>query len=265
MFASIVLYYHNCQEVDRTLISLLNIDNCEKIILIDNGGCNWANHLNNPKITYIKSPKNGGFGYGHNLAIEQYAKDSEFFLICNPDIYFEPTELDKLIEVAKTRQQGLFSPKICYPDGTNQYGQRLLPTPVNLFARRFVPKLVDKLDENYLLKNLQLDNPCFVPACSGCFMLFRSQALLKLGGFDDRYFMYMEDFDLSRRCAIKFGNCYIPQVTVFHEHTQGSYKNKLLLKYHIQSAIRYFNKWGWFFDKERKQLNQKTHEQFMSE
>lgn len=257
MYASIVLYHHNYNDIQKTLDSLLSCQYTKKVILVDNGGSSWASELNNDKVAYIQSPKNGGFGYGHNLAIDQYAKACEFFLICNPDVYFAGKQLDKLIEIAKNREEGLFSPKILYPNGNNQYGQRLLPTPLNLFARRFLSSYADKLDERYLLKNKTFNEPAFVPVCSGCFMLFRSSALLDLGGFDDRYFMYLEDFDLSRRCAVKFGNCFVPNVFIYHEHGQGSYHNKKLLKYHIQSAIYYFNKWGWWFDKQRDELNQK--------
>ncbi len=255
VLVSSVLYHHTQADIQATLDSLLTSEAVRKIILVDNGGCDWANQLNHPKITYLKSPKNGGFGYGHNLAMRKFAKDSEFFLICNPDIYFEPSQLDQLINIAKHREEGLFSPKICYPNGKNQYGQRLLPTPLNLFTRRFLPTLADKLDETYLLKHMHFDKPSFVPVCSGSFMLFRSKALLALKGFDDRYFMYMEDFDLSRRCAVQFSNCYVPDITVYHEHAQGSYRSSKLLKCHIQSAIKYFNKWGWLFDKGRREFN----------
>lgn len=257
---SIVLYHHSQSDIQKTLDSLLQVSSVKKIILVDNGGSQWVQSLKNHRIEYIKSPKNGGFGYGHNLAMHQYAKDSEFFLICNPDVYFKQEQLENLFNIAKNREEGLFSPKILYPDGENQYGQRLLPTPLNLFARRFLPKLADKLDESYLLKNRIFSEPAFVPVCSGCFMLFRSSALLELGGFDDRYFMYLEDFDLSRRCAERFGNCFVSSCFIYHEHGQGSYKNLKLLKYHLQSAFKYFNKWGWIFDNKRQYLNAKVDE-----
>ncbi len=258
MITSIVLYQHTQAEIQPILEKLLTTPSTQKIILVDNSGCDWANRLNHPKIHYIKSPNNGGFGYGHNQAIQAFANQSKLFLICNPDIEFDSTELEKLIQIAKYRPEALFSPKILYPDNTNQYGQRLLPTPLNLFARRFLPALADKLDTNYLLKNANFSTPTAIPALSGCFMLFKSEALLALGGFDERYFMYMEDIDLSRRCAVQFGNCYVPEVTIYHQHAQASYKNSALLKAHIKSAIQYFIKWGWVFDSERKRLNQQT-------
>ena len=259
IITSLVLYQHTLSDIQTTLDSLLRTASVDKVILVDNGGCEWANRLDDAKISYIKAERNGGFGYGHNLAMHKYAHLSDYFLICNPDIDFDPEELEKFYSVAKSSQAGLYSPKIIYPDGTDQFGQRLLPTPLNLFARRFLPQYFSKkLDDRYLLKNLVIDKPDFVPSVSGSFMLFTSRCLLALGGFDERYFMYMEDIDLSRRCAVKFGVLYVPSVYVIHEHQQASYKNKALLKAHIISAIKYFNKWGWVFDRQRGRINKKT-------
>lgn len=259
IITSLVLYKHTLADIQTTLDSLIRTYSVHKIVLVDNGGCDWANQLDAPKIVYIKADRNGGFGYGHNLAIHKYAHLSDFFLICNPDIDFDSEELKKLYEVAKSSPAGLYSPKIIYPDGTEQFGQRLLPTPLNLFARRFLPQYFSKkLDDRYLLKTVTIDKPSPIPSVSGSFMLFRSECLLALDGFDERYFMYMEDVDLSRRCAERFGVLYVPSACIIHEHQQASYKNKALLKAHIISAIKYFNKWGWVFDKQRKKINKET-------
>ena len=259
MFCSLVLYQHTLADIQTTLDSLLRTDSVDKVILVDNGGCDWASHLSHAKIVYIKAERNGGFGYGHNLAINKFAHLSDYFLICNPDIDFDSKELNKLLEVAKSSRAGLYSPKIIYPDGTDQFGQRLLPTPLNLFARRFLPDYFSKkLDDKYLLKAFIVDKPASIPNVSGSFMLFKSSCLLELDGFDERYFMYMEDIDISRRCAVKFGVLYVPSAYVIHEHQQASYKNKSLLKAHIISAIKYFNKWGWVFDRQRKKINRET-------
>lgn len=259
MFCSLVLYQHTLADIQTTLDSLLRTDSVDKVILVDNGGCDWASHLSHAKICYIKAERNGGFGYGHNLAISEFAHLSDYFLICNPDIDFDAEALEKLLRVARASSAGLYSPKIIYPDGIEQFGQRLLPTPLNLFARRFLPQYVsNKLDDRYLLKTFTIDKPAFVPSVSGSFMLFRSECLLALGGFDERYFMYMEDIDISRRCAVRFGVLYVPSAVVIHEHQQTSYKNKAMLKAHIISAIKYFNKWGWVFDKQRKKINRET-------
>lgn len=93
-------------------------------------------------------------------------------------------------------------------------------------------------------------------------MLFDSDKLLALNGFDERFFMYMEDIDISRRCAEKFGAIYYPLAKVIHKHEQGSYKNPALLKAHLKSAFDYFNKWGWVYDRGRSSLNKKCLNQF---
>ena len=259
MFVSIVIFQHKYHELKKLIDKLILSHVVERIVLVDNGGCRWADNLANPKVEYIKSPKNGGFGYGHNLAINKFAHMSDYFLICNPDIDFDNQQLERFYTIAKNSDSGLFSPKIVYPDGSNQYGQRLLPHPFNLFARRFLPRNVaQKLDNKYLLKDFLIKKPVSVSYVSGSFMLFRSECLLALGGFDERYFMYMEDIDLSRRCAARFGVLYIPDAYIIHEHQQESYKNKALLKAHVVSAIQYFNKWGWFIDKDRKRVNSET-------
>ncbi|MFX8459822.1 glycosyltransferase [Acinetobacter baumannii] len=262
VFASIVIYKHSYLDLKPTLDSLSNTPSIQKIILIDNDQSDWAQTLNNEKIVYIKSEGNFGFGYGHNLAIHQYAKASDFFLICNPDIEFEANEFEKLLNFAEKSDAGLFLPRIFKGDGVDQHGARLLPTPMNLFARRFSPALGEKLDQNYLLKKFSIDKPIFAPNLIGCFMLFASHALLDLAGFDERFFMYMEDVDLSRRCAEKYGAIYYPQAHVTHLHEQGSYKNKTLLKAHLKSAYQYFNKWGWFFDSGRQKINDQCVKQF---
>ena len=262
IFASIVIYKHSYNDLKETLDSLCACEVIEKVILIDNDESDWASQLNHPKVIYEKSAGNFGFGYGHNLAIQKYAKESDYFLICNPDIQFTQSEFQKLVDFAETRTEGLFLPKIVYPSGENQFSARLLPSPLNLFARRFSSKLAEKLDQNYLLKDLDLSKSYFVPYLSGCFMLFKSKCLLELDGFDERFFMYMEDVDLSRRCASKFGNVYYPLAKVTHLHERASHKNINLLKAHLKSAFQYFNKWGWFYDSERNILNRNCLKQF---
>lgn len=91
-------------------------------------------------------------------------------------------------------------------------------------------------------------------------MFFKKEALEAVGGFDERFFMYLEDVDLSRRVAEKFGAYYIPNVKIVHKFQKASYKNRKLLVCHVESAVKYFNKWGWFFDENRTALNKKCME-----
>ena len=89
-------------------------------------------------------------------------------------------------------------------------------------------------------------------------MFLRTEALKKVGLFDERFFLYTEDTDLTRRIHRHYRTVYFPEATIHHYHARGSYKNPWLLWCNIQSAIRYFNKWGWATDAERDQFNRRV-------
>ena len=86
-------------------------------------------------------------------------------------------------------------------------------------------------------------------------MLLRTEALLKSGLFDERFFMYPEDIDLTRRIHRDFLTLYYPSETIVHAHRQASYHSLRMLWIHATNMIRYFNKWGWLFDSERRLFN----------
>lgn len=244
------------KSIEKAINSLVVEDSVSKIFLIDNGEfCNWIKKLNNPKVETIAFAKNVGFGAGHNAVLNKYKNQTEFFLLCNPDSYFEAGELDKLYLYAKKHQLDLAVPKIVYPDGQIQYNCKLLPNPTHLFLRRFLSKKSEKHNKIYELREADFDQPFFAPFYSGCFMLLSNLAINKIGCFDTRFFLYMEDVDLSRRISSKLNTSFCPVATITHEFEKGSYKKWALLRRHIFSAVCYFNKWGWLFDEDRVQMN----------
>ena len=89
-------------------------------------------------------------------------------------------------------------------------------------------------------------------------MLLRVSALKEVCIFDERFFLYTDDIDLSRRLHEKYKTLYYPRQTIIHYYARGSYNNKKLLRVHIVSMCRYFNKWGWFIDKDRRRVNDET-------
>ena len=86
-------------------------------------------------------------------------------------------------------------------------------------------------------------------------MLFRVSALSRIGLFDERFFMYPEDIDISRRIVANFDTQFVPDATVTHLHAAESKRNFRMFLIHVWNMILYFNKWGWFIDKERQALN----------
>ncbi len=212
---------------------------------------------------YLPAGRNLGFGGGHNLAMRRAVGASKYHLVCNPDVRFGPDVLGALARFMDGAPEvGLVMPRVLYPDGREQRLCKRLPTPADLFARRFLGGLGRRWlrvgADGYELRHVDLSMPREIPSLSGCFMFLRSSVLREVGLFDPRYFMYMEDVDLCRRIGAVARTVFYPEVSVTHGYAKGSYKNRKLFGYHLASAMRYFSKWGWFFDPGRRALNKRT-------
>jgi GT2 family glycosyltransferase len=155
-------------------------------------------------------------------------------------------------------------PKIVFPNGKIQYLPKLLPTPFTLLGRKFKsPKYFhDKLVNMYELRFVDEKMTYSCPILSGCFTLFRLSAVKEIGCYDDCFFMYFEDWDLSRRMHLKYKTVYCPDFFVIHQYNSGANKSIKLFFVFIKSAIRYFYKWGWLFDVDRKKINNAVLKQF---
>ena len=266
--ASVVLFNTPRNQIELLFKSVFNSKCVETIYIIDNSPndkwrvleTEYANIANNAgtKIRYIHN-QNLGYGASHNLAMQEAIESGAVYhVVLNPDIYFEENVLSSLINfMDKNSDTAYVLPRVEYPNGELQYLCKLLPTPVDLIFRRFLPKDWGKnRDDRYCLKSSGYNKVMNPPCLSGCFMFMRLSILQENNiFFDDGYFMYCEDFDLIRRLHRVAKTLYYPEVKIVHNHARESYKNKNMLITHIKSAIRYFNKFGWFFDNERRKMN----------
>jgi GT2 family glycosyltransferase len=266
---SIVCYHNAPEQLAQVLASIVASGLLVAIYVVDNSATVALSKIAQRfGATYIHLPHNPGFGAGHNAALlEVFKTDAEFHLVLNPDIRFGANVIPSLVDYLQQYSEiGLVMPGILYPDGKPQHLCKLLPNPVDLMIRRFFPtlfKLTGRL-ASYEMHASGYDKVMDVPALSGCFMLMRTSILRKTGGFDDRFFMYMEDVDLSRRIGRVSRTVYFPFVSVIHDYGKGSYKSLKLLYYHARSAILYFNKWGWFSDAEKKRANRAAMQKIQS-
>ena len=257
---SIVLYQPKWeQEVLPLVNELLKVKNLRKIYLVDNSESKSQDPVfENPKVQYIFNGTNLGYGRAHNIALRESAYErTDFHLVMNSDIKVHAEDIDAMHDwMLCNPQVGQLMPKVVNPDGSQQYLAKRLPTPMDVFGRRFLPAAwIAKRNARYELRDLDLTRPINAPYLSGCFMLLRTKAAVEAGLFDERYFMYPEDIDLTRTIHRNYLTLYYPQWTIIHAHAQASYKNKHMLWVHIQNMCRYFCKWGWFFDKERQTFN----------
>lgn len=264
---SIVIYQTDPLQLANCITSIRRYSRDYKVIFIDNSPTNYLKQMLplDARFSYIHQPSNPGFGKSHNLAL-QYSLDykADYHLVLNADVYFGFGVLEALENFMNAHTDvGLIMPKVLYPDGSIQYLCKLIPTPADLFIRRFIPNKVlrDWSSYRFELRFTGYDEIMDVPYLSGCFMFLRVESLRLSGIFDERFFMYPEDIDLTRRINKYARTLFYPFVSVHHEYGGGSKKSIKLFAIHVLNLIKYFNKWGWILDAERHHVNKRTCDQ----
>ncbi|MFC2720022.1 MAG: glycosyltransferase [Bacteroidota bacterium] len=257
---SIVLYNNKFDEVKALVSSLRGNPTVKRIFLIDNSEIRNDDYLG-LDVTYVFNDINLGYGRGHNIALRQtlYDKMSPIHIVMNADVHLEPEIIDNIVAyMCQHTDVAMLMPKVYYPNNKIQYLCRLLPTPIDLFGRRFLPKrFMRRRVERLEMRHTDYNKIIEVPHISGCFMTIRTEVLEKSGLFDERFFLYLEDVDLTRRISKWGKTIFYPKVHIVHKHNRGSYSSFKLLMRHITSAYKYFRKWGFFSDKEREVINRK--------
>lgn len=242
--ASIVCYNESLEILKKTVNSFLKTPLKKKLFLIDNSTSNkLQRHFISDEIEYIFTGKNLGFGKAHNFILDKITTD--FHLILNPDVIFDADTIPVLIaQLSVEKQVSFVTPKVLNTDGQLQFVCRKQPTFFDLINRKllFSRKLLSKNE----YRNQNLEKMFYPEFIHGCFMLFKTADFKKLQGFDERYFLYMEDADICRNILkINKRILYFPSVQITHQHQKGSSKSVKLFLYHFSSAIKYFLKWGF--------------------
>ncbi|WP_367773639.1 glycosyltransferase [Flavobacterium sp. WC2421] len=263
----IVLYRNDFQMLERAIQSLLNSNAIDKLFLVDNSPTDDLKVLAvDSRIDYFYNPSNPGFGAAHNIAIiKSIEAGSKYHFVINPDAYFEEDIIITMVDfMNQNKDIGMMMPKVLNEDGSIQHLPKLLPSPYSILMRKLKKPsgIYNKFINQYELRSIDQDVIYNVPVLSGCFTLLNLEAIKEVGMYDDNYFMYFEDWDLSRRMNTRYKTIYFPKVSIYHGYDSGANKSSKLFKIFINSAITYFNKWGWFFDSERKRLNKKALSQF---
>jgi GT2 family glycosyltransferase len=264
---SIVLFKNESLMLAKAVSSYLNATGTGVLYLIDNSPTDVLKSFGEQdRVRYIHNPSNPGFGAAHNIAIKLALDEGyKYHFIINPDIYFTGDIITPMIQYMDTNSDvGMLMPEVLNEDGSVQYLPKLLPTPIWIFRRKLkIPRnLHTKFASKYELRDVPRKIVYNAPLLSGCFSLLRLLAIEEVGAYDDRYFMYFEDFDLSRRLHKKYKTIYFPGVSVYHSYDSGANKSFKLFRIFLNSMVVYFNKWGWCFDSERKIMNENTTSQF---
>lgn len=264
--ASYVLFHTDIDEVERAVDQVLAASCAASVILVDNSvpPLDLA-HLTDERVIVIAVGGNIGYGRANNIALNASLGKCRYNLVLNTDLRFDGSVVDGLVAFMDQHPDvGLAMPRVEYPDGTLQRLCRLLPAPMDLVGRRFFAssRWAKARNREYEFHDWSYDTEAEFPFLSGCFMFLRQATLRSVGLFDDRFFLYAEDLDLSRRINQVSRTLYLPRFTITHEYRSQSRPSFRRLRYAMVSLAKYFNKWGWFFDRERDLVNRRTVAQF---
>ena len=259
-----VLYYPEegvFKKSFSSLLSALQSGDFEKveIFLIDNSPksqehliSRWIDDLaptNTFQAQLLNGHGNHGYGHGNNLGL--FRSKCDFHLVLNPDVFLKIDSLDVAVNYLKGNGRfSALSPKILDESGKLESGVKRSPSIFTLALRMLsIPWLNRRFSHRLALYEcrdiLKREQVCSVDIISGCFMLYRTEFIKKIGGFDERYFMYFEDFDLSLRTRTISGICYHPQVEIIHLGGGAGGKGFKHIKFFISSMVKFFNTHGW--------------------
>ena len=263
---SIVAHRTPTRQLGEALACICRCPLVETVEIIDNSPDNALRCYvaglarEEPRIHY-RHTANRGYGAGHNLAMrESLAAGRDYHLVMNADVSWQGDVIAAMADFMNASPAtGLSMPRVRYPDGTLQYACRMLPTPFDVFAKRFLPAaLIRRRMRRYLMADADHSATFGVAYLLGSFLFFRVSALERCGLFDERFFMYPEDIDISRRLSECAGAVFFGGAEIVHHHQAASRRSGRMLRIHLVNMARYFNKWGWIFDRGRRRLNRRV-------
>ncbi|WP_312072916.1 glycosyltransferase [Atlantibacter sp.] len=262
---SLVVYKPLMKQLSETLqslaLSLSQVDVSYHIYVIDNTPESEFSAVNEKylstffshnDVSYIRKEQNVGFGKAHNFTV---GLKSTFHLVLNPDLTMDKDAIEKSIQyLLNNKKCGLLTPYVTWSDGKVQRLCKNYPSVFILLLRGFAPKIIRRLFKAKLNKYEMVDeindHTVFInpPMVSGCFMFFRTEVWNKCGGFDSRYFLYFEDFDLSIRVKEISQIAYVPEVKIIHHGGFAARKGIKHIILFFKSMMLFFNthQWKWF-------------------
>jgi N-acetylglucosaminyl-diphospho-decaprenol L-rhamnosyltransferase len=180
-----------------------------------------------------------GFGANHNRAFQHC--ETEWFAVLNPDLRLTDDALGLLLS-AREAGDGLIAPVILNADGTPADSARRVPTPVSL-ARRRLRRRAHGPDDDF-------------DWLAGMCLVLSSEAFRSLGGFDERYFMYCEDIDLSLKMRLAGWLLHrVAAARVVHDARRDSHRSATHLQWHVASLIRFWTSAVfWSYLRRRREL-----------
>lgn len=252
----IIVGYKSLDNIKECIESLLRQTGVAfEIVVVDNDSRDGTGqYLKQLDIKSVLLDKNRGFGAAINLGSKEAVYN--YLFILNPDTIVPQDSLKRLFRFAESEKEyGLIAPTLEYPDGRPQISARRLPGRLDFLLSRGSPLfrfgISGEKKGGYIIP--EGDDPIKVPAVSATALLIKTELFNDIGGFDERFFMYMEDIDLCRRIRDRGSAIVlIPNIKIKHSWRKSSSKRPFFAAYHHHlSVLKYFVK----YDKKRPIMN----------
>lgn len=247
--ASVVMY-GGAEETHRCLQSLAaHTKEALSLYLVDNaspnGGLKTVQAMGLPDgATVLPQAQNRGYGAGHNAVLPLLK--SRYHAVVNPDITLSMDTLGAMADYMDAHPDvAITTPRLFFPDGREQHIAKRRPALLPLVARQTGWRFLRRYEQHYLMLDEDLSGPTDVQFCSGSFFLIRTGVFRAIGGFDERYFMYVEDADITQK-ALRHGRAvFLPDAWVTHAWHRAAHRNPRQFAWQLRSMLRYFGKWGF--------------------
>lgn len=250
-----VAYHPSMAEIEklRACLSELSPEIGYAVVVNDHKPGECVEMLRDKAQHFLINEDNPGYGRAVNRLVRQLPEIPPFLGFLNTDLSWSKGTFERISTWLQNHPDiCLAVPQIVDENGQPQRLCKRNPTVLGLMSRRFIPERLKpswlrSYDQKYVMADHDYSQIFDVPYLSGCCMLVRSDPFRTLGGFDDRYFLYLEDADLTRTLS-KLGRCvHLPIASVVHGWGRGNYRDIRLAIVNLMSAWRYFQKWGWAF------------------
>ncbi len=252
----VTVTYSPGSHLDRFLSSLtVATDRPVTVVLADNGSTDGTPEEaveRYPGTRLVRMGGNLGYGSAANRGVATVPADDEFVIVANPDVVWGPNSIDELLDAAQRwPRAGSLGPLIRDPDGSVYPSARHLPSLVR-GGMHAVVGFVWKTNPWTKAYRQEYLEPTERPVgwLSGSCLLIRRAAFDQVGGFDERYFMYMEDVDLGDRLGrAGWLNVYVPSSEILHAkgHSTGRDPASNLRAHHESTYIYLSDRhFGWW-------------------
>lgn len=251
-----VAYHPRPDEVERlaACLATLPAEIGYAVVSNDHSAGEPIEALRDGAICFLTNAHNPGYGRAVNQAVAALARSGPlppWIGALNTDLCWSQGTFETLLAWLHHHPDVVLAvPKLVDGKGVVQSLCKPDPTLLGLFSRRFIPEalkpaFLKRYDRWYVMADQDYEQIFDVPYLSGCCMLMRSQPFQAIGGFDERFFLYLEDADITRSLRAHGRTIHLPVASVVHHWGRGNHRSRRLTLVNFHSAWLYFNKWGW--------------------